>query len=62
MDPLLSKIFSPQQGAFTKGREISDNIKLAKEIVKGIDRKTRDDNAVFKLDMEKAYDRLERDF
>lgn len=62
MGLILPKILSPQEGAFTKGREISDNINLAHEIVKGIDKKNRGGNVVFKLDMEKAYDKLECDF
>lgn len=50
---------SPQQYVFINGREISDNINLPLEIVRGIDKNNRGGNLVFKVDMEKAYDRLE---
>lgn len=61
MSLIHPKIISPQQGAFIKWRENSDNINLAQEVIKGIGRKDRGGNIVFKLDLEKAYDRLEWD-
>lgn len=41
---------------------ISDNILLAQELIGKIDRKSRGGNIALKLDMMKAYDRLEWDF
>ncbi|XP_071923243.1 uncharacterized protein [Coffea arabica] len=55
---LLPKIISPQQSGFVKGRQISDNFLLAQEIVTDIGKPSRGGNAVLKLDMMKAYDRV----
>ncbi|XP_027157143.1 uncharacterized protein LOC113758529 [Coffea eugenioides] len=46
------------QSGFVRGRSISDNYVLAQEIIAGINRKMREGNVVFKLDMTKAYDRM----
>lgn len=54
MGPLLPKIISSQQDAFIKGGEINDIMILAQEIVKGIDRKNRGGNTIFKLDIKKS--------
>lgn len=56
---LLPKIILPQQGAFIKGREISDNINLTQEIVKGIDSENNRGKAISRLNMQKVYNRLE---
>lgn len=45
-----------------KGRSILENVSLAQEIVQEVDRKVRGGNVILKLDMEKAYDRLEWNF
>jgi len=63
MRPLLDTLVSPYQSAFVPNRSIHDNILLTHEILhkfKNCKRKTV--WAVLKLDMEKAYDRLEWDF
>ena len=60
--PLLNKIVSPLQGAFALGRLISDNVLLAHAIMHLFKRKKKKGKSgymAFKLDMEKAYDRLE---
>lgn len=57
--PVLPKIISSQQSASITDREISENINLAQEIIRGIDRKNRGGNVVFKFVIEKVYDRLE---
>jgi len=59
---LLPLIISKEQGAFVKDRLISDNITIAHELVREIDRHTYGGNIIFKLYMMKAYDRLEWDF
>lgn len=59
---ILPKLISPFQGAFTKGRDITDNICLAQELVHNISHKVRGQNVIIKLDMMKAYDRLEWGF
>lgn len=45
-----------------KGRDIFDHIQLAEELIVDIDNKCRGGNVVFKLDMLKAYDRMEWSF
>lgn len=59
---LLPSLISEEQGAFTKGRNIAENILLAKELLQHIDRPCRGGNMIIKLDMAKAYDRLEWDY
>ena len=58
--PLLDKLVSPFQSAFILGRSIHDNILLTHEIMHKF-RKCKGKTAwvALKLDMEKAYDRLE---
>ena len=63
--PLLNKIISPLQGAFAPGRLIliNDNIMLAHEIMHSFKKKKgKTGYMAVKLDMEKAYDRLEWEF
>jgi len=63
MRPLLDKLISPVQSAFVPGRSIHDNILLTHEIMpKFKNLKSRTSWVAIKLDMEKAYDRLEWDF
>ena len=57
---LLSKIISPLQGAFAPGRLINDNIMQAHEIMHYFKKKKgKMGYMAVKLDIEKAYDRLE---
>jgi len=61
--PHMDKIISPFQSAFIPGRSIHDNILLAHEIMHKFKTVTGNKSWVaLKLDMEKAYDRLEWDF
>ncbi|KZV18919.1 hypothetical protein F511_17825 [Dorcoceras hygrometricum] len=60
--PLLDQIISPQQSGFVKGRQISDNILLAQEMVHNLNYHIRGGNALLKLDMAKAYDRVQWGF
>jgi len=61
--PLLDKLVSPFQSAFIPGRSIHDNILLSHEILHKF-KKCEGKMAwvAMKLDMEKAYDKLEWDF
>lgn len=56
--PLLPDIISEEQSAFLRGRDISDNILLAQEMMAHLNRGTRGHNMMLKLDMMKAFDRV----
>lgn len=55
---ILPCIISPEQSGFVKGRNITENILLAQEMLQRIDSKVRGSNVMLKLDMAKAYDRM----
>ncbi|XP_017982344.1 PREDICTED: uncharacterized protein LOC108663259 [Theobroma cacao] len=59
---MLPSMITDNQSGFVGGRLISDNILLAQELMGKIDQKSRGGNIALKLDMMKAYDRLEWDF
>jgi len=60
MRPLLDKLVSPFQSAFILDRSIHDNILLTHEILHKFHMcKGKTASTAIKLDMEKAYDRLE---
>jgi len=57
--PCLDSIISPCQSAFVPGRQIHDNILLVCEIMnKFKSTKVKKAWVTLKLDMEKAYDRV----
>lgn len=60
----LHDIITPNQSAFIKGRLIQDNILIAHEIFHALKNKGRDheEHIAIKIDMSKAYDRVEWDF
>lgn len=58
MVEVLPKIISQNQAGFVKGRSITENVLLAQEIIRDINRRNRNTNVVVKLDMTKAYDRV----
>ncbi|KAL2248543.1 UNVERIFIED_CONTAM: putative ribonuclease H protein [Sesamum indicum] len=58
MAKLLPKIISPSQSSFVQGRMISDNILLAQELSHCLGKNGSLSNTIFKIDMEKAYDRV----
>ncbi|XP_021803273.1 uncharacterized protein LOC110747395 [Prunus avium] len=64
LQPLLGNFISPQQCAFIPGRQIQDNIFMAHEAFHSlkIRRKTKIFEMGLKLDMNKAFDRIEWDF
>ena len=62
--PILEDIISPNQSAFIPGRMITDNALIAFECIHTIN-SSRDDRGNFcayKLDLSKAYDRVDWDF
>lgn len=60
----MGEIVSPNQSAFVKGKLIQDNLAIAHEIFHALKKKNwgGKDYATLKLDMSKAYDRVEWDF
>lgn len=61
--PFLDKIISPFQGSFVPGRNIQDNNIIAKEMFHSMGRmKGRKKFVAIKIDLEKAYDRLNWNF
>ncbi|XP_026459871.1 uncharacterized protein LOC113360589 [Papaver somniferum] len=63
MKKLMCKIISPLQAAYVPGRQISENIQLAQEIIHTMKNKKQDTKYLaLKLDMFKAFDRLEWSF
>ena len=61
--PLLPNLISPMQAVFLKGRKGSDNVIIAQELVHSIGKsKGKEGYMVIKIDLEKAYDRLEWSF
>jgi hypothetical protein len=58
---LIDRLISQQQSAFIKGRFILESVVSAHEIVHEVHRR-KDKGLVFKIDYEKAYDRVNLDF
>ncbi|KAK1587186.1 hypothetical protein Q3G72_010418 [Acer saccharum] len=59
---LVEKLVSHEQGAFIPGRSIFENITLAQEMVHSLHKKMIGGNVMVKLDMAKAYDRVNWSF
>ncbi|XP_059310556.1 uncharacterized protein LOC132061893 [Lycium ferocissimum] len=57
LDKLLTRVISPNQSGFVKGRNIIENVLLTQEIVTHIRKRGKPANVVIKLDMTKAYDK-----
>ena len=55
----LDRLISPEQCGFVQGRHIHDNIMLVHELAQSLDQDIRGSNVIIKLDMEKAFDRIE---
>ena len=64
LKPIMDSIITPYQNTFIKGRNIYDNILLAHEIIDVVRKKRgrRDRFGVLKIDMSKAYDRVNWNF
>ncbi|XP_031107562.1 uncharacterized protein LOC116012214 [Ipomoea triloba] len=64
MKDVLEKIISASQSAFLPGRLITDNVLIASEVIHYLNRKRegRDGWCALKLDMAKAYDKMEWPF
>ncbi|KAL0300009.1 UNVERIFIED_CONTAM: hypothetical protein Scaly_3063100 [Sesamum calycinum] len=58
----LLNLISPSQSGFITGRLISDNILMAQEMIHHLDLRYKNSNLVIKLDMSKAYDRVDWNF
>lgn len=59
---VIRKLVSHEQGAFVSGRSIFENITLAQEMVHSLHRKILGGNVMLKIDMAKAYDRVDWSF
>ncbi|KAK4382172.1 putative mitochondrial protein [Sesamum angolense] len=59
---VLLKVISLSQSGFVPGRLFTDNVLLAQVLVHSLEFRRPDANAVFKLDMAKAYDRVSWEF
>lgn len=55
---MMDKVTHSSQSAFVKGRQIMDDILVASECVDGW-KKAKSSGLVCKVDMEKAYDRVD---
>lgn len=62
MRDILPLIISSEQSGFVHGRQIIENCSLAQEMFAELHRPIRGHNMLVKLDMAKAYDRVEWDF
>ncbi len=61
--PIIGNLVSPFQAAFVPGKRGLDNVVIVQELIHSIHRKKgRVGQFILKLDLEKAYDRLEWDF
>ena len=61
--PYLSNLISPVQTAFVPSQRGTDNVLIAQELFHALDKKKgRTGFMAIKLDLEKAYDRLEWSF
>ena len=59
---LLPNLISLNQSGFVKDRAIVDNILLVQELAHAVDNKNKGANVIVKLDMMKAYDRVQWSF
>lgn len=58
---LMAKLIAPNQSAFVKGRQITESIFLANEVVSALQTK-KAVGVILKIDFEKAFDRIQWDF
>lgn len=55
---VLHKVISPEQIGFLKGHDISKHVLMANDMVHLLERKVQGGNVMIKLDMAKAFDRV----
>ena len=55
----LDRLISPEQCGYVQGRHIHDNIMRVHELAQSLDQDICGSNVTIKLDMEKAFDRIE---
>lgn len=61
--PLLDNIISPFQSSFIPGRLTTDNVIICQEIIHSLkNNKARKGGMIWKIDFDKAYDRISWDF
>ncbi|KAL0295487.1 UNVERIFIED_CONTAM: hypothetical protein Scaly_3103000 [Sesamum calycinum] len=58
----LPNLISPAQSGFVTSRLITDNILMAQEMIHHLDLRYKNSNLVIKLDMSKAYNRVDWNF
>ncbi|VFQ64094.1 unnamed protein product [Cuscuta campestris] len=59
LQTLLSKLISKEQAGFQKGMGVDDHILMTCEMVHSLDKHCDSGNAIIKLDMAKAFDKIE---
>lgn len=59
---MLPDLISLEQGAFVNNRSIFENVGVTQEMLNRFNSKTWGSNIMLKLDMTKAYDRLDWNF
>ncbi|XP_041995763.1 uncharacterized protein LOC121745889 [Salvia splendens] len=60
--PFLPQVISPNQSGFMNGRLLHDNVLLAQEMFHELARRSPAPNVAIKIDMAKAYDRVQWSF
>lgn len=56
---VLPYLVNENQGAFTKGRSIIDNVLISQELIRLYNRKSASPRCLMKIDIQKAYDSVE---
>lgn len=59
LSPLLTKIISPEQGAFISGRSIFENISVTQEMIHAINKPSYGGNVALMINMAKAYNSVD---
>ncbi|KAG7563624.1 Reverse transcriptase domain [Arabidopsis suecica] len=59
---ILPSVISHSQSAFLPGRQLSENVLLASEIIQGYNRRNISPRAMLKVDLRKAFDSVRWDF
>lgn len=62
LNTVLPKIISPEQAGFQKGKGIAEHVLFGNEMVHWLDHTLRSSNCIIKLDLAKAFDRVNWQF